>query len=410
MLRGQDAYFQGDNERALVELEQAVKLNPESPAPVALLALTQLGLYDFSSYQHNINRLGGLLRKSLEDYLFTGYAQMYGDRELGLSIMDEAVKKSRSPLARALRAELRGAFAEDQSNLEIIAQAINDIDVAREHMEDNPHVRSISVMTHLEGAILYKEAGRQDDQAAMLQDAERDARALARWPGLPYPSYARWKFFDLTDQQAQALEVARQGAESTTLSTPHIQYVLSLCRHGDFTEALREIDRRKRKSQDGEYLRAYILAELHPKLIGRARSAADAMSRLYTSDSGFDNYSRTLRFLGFRDEAIAATQKAKVEDLKTTDEVWLPLLKYQCGEALESDVLSVSGGRWYRFYSRYHIALDRLAVGDRAGAQQFLRDAIEHRLIGSFDTDLARTFLIRMDQDTNWPPWIPIKK
>jgi hypothetical protein len=84
------------------------------------------------------------------------------------------------------------------------------------------------------------------------------------------------------------------------------------------------------------------------------------------------------------------------------------MFDFGSGDISESEYLSVSGGRWFQFERNHQIALFRISVGDRAGAREYL-EKTDHVTTMAFVPDLVHTYLIRMKQDPNWPPWIPVK-
>lgn len=76
----------------------------------------------------------------------------------------------------------------------------------------------------------------------------------------------------------------------------------------------------------------------------------------------------------------------------------------------ESELLRDDDDRFFRSLMYIHIALNRLATGDRTGAKGYFQKMDALHMYGDFPWEMARTFLIRMDQDPNWPPWIPTKE
>ncbi|HVS38258.1 MAG TPA: hypothetical protein VMS17_22060 [Gemmataceae bacterium] len=59
--------------------------------------------------------------------------------------------------------------------------------------------------------------------------------------------------------------------------------------------------------------------------------------------------------------------------------------------------------------SHYFVALTELADGNRDGAHEHFRKAVELGTLEQTTTDLCWLFLDRMERDPAWPPWIPVK-
>ena len=159
VLRGMVAFYGGDIERALVDLEEAVKLDPDSAAAWGILAVAYLNIGDWHRYVQTSAELEALSMRTTEDYLFKGYAQHMRDIDQALQNLDEAVKRSNSPLVRAVRADGRILCAEDAASLKQAKLAVDDVLRAKEYLPDNPSVLSVSVQAHLGAANLCREVG-----------------------------------------------------------------------------------------------------------------------------------------------------------------------------------------------------------------------------------------------------------
>jgi tetratricopeptide (TPR) repeat protein len=318
VLRGQVAYFNGDFERALVELEQAAKLAPESASARGMLALTYLNLGNWTRHVHELNALESLKPRTDADYLFKGYAYFWIKPERGLQILNEAVERSRSPLARAIRADVRTSTAEDNFSLEEAERGVKDILAAKEFLADNPYVLSVSVGMHLLAAKIYREANQPDLQEVALKTAATDAGLLERWATLPYPSFYLWCYFHEIGDEPKQFEFARRAADHATAPIVLDRYAMALCRRGQFAEAIRVLDRRRWNEIDGDRLRTYVLAELYPKDIEIARKSNEEMRERYLSEmamewvsSEMESYRGILCLLGQRDKAVASYREAK---------------------------------------------------------------------------------------------------
>jgi tetratricopeptide (TPR) repeat protein len=386
MLRGQVAFGRGDWERALADMQEAVKLDPDSAAARGMLAMAYLGFGDFHRYAQTATELQALTPRTTEDYLFRGYAQQWLGVGLGLEDLDVAVKRSHSPLARAMRADSRKLLAEDRADPEEAEQVLADVQAAKESLEDNPYVISVSLWTHVMAANLYLADKKPERRQAALEVAKHDAEVLRRWDTLTFPFYSLWVYFEQTGQEPALFDLARRAAENSDAPVFADQYAQALYRRGHSREALEVLDRRKSKTFVGDYFRACILAELHPQDLSRARAACEDMAKRYHTSLHY-YVQEILCLLGDKDLPEHFSENKNLWYLK-----------------------SGNRSKWGLLAAHYRIALMRLAKGDRAGARERLRQAVQTRVILNYDSDFSRSFLARMEKDPTWPPWIPVRK
>jgi serine/threonine protein kinase len=411
LLRGLVAFYQGDWERALVDLEEAAQLQPDSVAARGMLAIVYLGFGDAHQFQQTAAELLALPPRTAEDYLFKGYAQRWSDSsDGGLQDLNEAVKRSRSPLARAIRADNRMLLADRRGDLGEAERAVADVQAAKEYLADNSYVLSVSVRAHVVAANLALEAGKPERHQAALQEAERDAQALKPWETLIFPFESLWVYFEQTGQEPACFDLARRAAEKSNAPVFTYRYALALYRRSQVAEALRVLDRRKRKDYVGDYLRVCILAELHSQDRSFARAAYEEMAKRYTLEGEASHLLQILRLLGYKDDAVAAGRALRQQLSPLSSGLRKSRLDYLCGDISENEFLK-SGDRSRRGRCDVNlaIALTHLAEGDRAGAREHLRQAVQTRLILAWVCDSSRSFLARMEQDPTWPPWIPVK-
>ncbi len=424
ILRGQVAFFQGDFEGALSNLEEAVRLDSKSAAARGLLALCFINIGNRTRYLEELAELDSLKPISHQDFLFMGYAYFWRDPKNGLEILNLALKKKRSPLGLAIRADVRTSTAEDQSDLaKAVVEAelgVKDILMAKDEVPDNPFVLSISVMMHLIAAKLYFETDQVEKEKAALVVAENDALVLERerWASLPYPAYALW-FYYRGDEKRQ-LELAQQASESenSTAPGPKVRYALALCRlgrRGQFEEALGVLESRKWIEGDGDRLLTYVLAELavlNPANTEIARRSKEMHDRILSQMSmNFDFrqtefYCRTLLLLGQKNDAVAAYRMALENAGPKLDDEWRRTLAFGSNRGVSEEELKIPSGRWFRFRSNNQIAHFQLSVGKRDDARESFKKADQLMIYPTFDAELVRLYLRRMEQDQDWPRWI----
>jgi hypothetical protein len=314
-----------------------------------------------------------------------------------------------------MRADALLTLAENMDDLEVAQRAGIDIQAAKEFLPDNPYVLSVSVFVHLDLVNFYRLTNQPNNEQAALRLATADANALERWPTLPYPAYALWYYFGLMGREGEQFEYSRRAAEGPSASILKTRYAIALSRRRQFAEALRVLDERSWDEVHGDELRSYVLAELHPNNINIARSSNEQTKQRYlpemvreAMESEMQHYRRTLCVLGQTDEAVASYRLARGRLDPETQDWEKRLFDFGSRSISEAELLDVAKEKWTSFYVYYEIGLFRLSEGDRAGAGDSFQKAAQQVFFPTIERDLVQTYLIRMDQDPNWPPWIPV--
>jgi tetratricopeptide (TPR) repeat protein len=410
LLRGMVAYFSSDLERAISELEQAVKLMPESIVARALLVASFL---DFGHYERAgelIHELKKLTPASPEDYLFKGFArEAYAPRS-GVEDLDEGIRRRDSPLGRWLRASTRANLAADTGKVEQAESALADANTALAMLPNEPEVLATRVYACVVAAGIYREVKRMERSTAVLEVAARDVEALGPSIELPRIALAVSLYYEVTGDPHRAFETARRSLDRSGNAIVASICASYLYREGRFTDALECLQQRRRENLDGDVVRAFVLAELPdgPRL---ALQEYEKINERYPKDLT-QHY--ILLLLG-KHEQVLAIARAKLgypHKNISRDSVswWDTMMLYVCGETSEDNVLSSAGAsRGGQIFIHYNIALRRLAKGDRAGARYHFQKAIDTR----YDCPhfyWSQMFLSRLEKDPRWPPWIPVKK
>jgi serine/threonine protein kinase/tetratricopeptide (TPR) repeat protein len=425
MIRGLLALYRGDARKAIEHLEQAVKLLPRSVAAYSLLAEAYLADLQADRYERVfIDSIEKLPAVTPEDFLFKGHAESWSDPARGLKTLDEAIGRwPNSPVARVLRAEVRANVAQDTGDVNMAQSAIEDAGVAKGMMPANPRVIGADLWAHLVAAGLYRDAGEKDRADASLLQAGRDARELERFPALPMSYQMRCRYLNLTGHEDTAHEVARQGYQEAESALTRIIYVYSLYEQREFEKALEviesvggsgEVSSREAKLAGGvHWMRPFILAEL-PDGPSHALEAYRDNREVYKTGYTVIWNQATLLLLGRREEAKeASTEILKHEESlsRFRHEHMLRILDYCGGGLAEEEFLKAeAGSRWNQCEAHFYVALDRLSQGDRVGAREHFQKAVATGVFTFIEYQWSRLFLHRMDQDPNWPGWIPLQK
>ena len=208
---------------AISELEQAVKLLPDSVAARALLAMSYADYGQNEQSEKLLLDLQRLSPSSPEDYLFKGYAREVNEPGQGLADVNEGLQERDSPLGRALRAFVRTNQAIDSGKPGDLEEAMADADAARGMRPANQMVLFASVYARLTAAAFYQEAN-SEKRAAVLQQAAREVQALEPYLGQANPTWMIWQYNDDTRNADQALDVARRAFGNSPGPIPAFYY------------------------------------------------------------------------------------------------------------------------------------------------------------------------------------------
>jgi tetratricopeptide (TPR) repeat protein len=405
-LHGLVHFQQGKLEDAIREFESSVALKP-SVAAYAMSARAQFSETFFSGNAFRLHpvlaasKLSSMTPETAEDYLCRGFHTGPIDRAQSLSDLDKAVAMRDTPIARAFRASAEGRIAGDDGDPALTERALDDIRQAKLRLSDNKFVRLTSLGVHLHAASMYEETGQPDKRQAVLEEAGRDAREIEGIRNLGSVMSRVAYFASIGDENAllEELDRASRRPETSDLAA---QYALALYERGRDAEALCVLNERlKPDNGAGQMLRIILWAgqaEVGPeKAYDRYREFARKREANGLKASPYEFYGLIL--LGKSKEAV---------DLADS----MPPFVYGMRVSGSEAELLHSAGK-YRInlcYAHYLIGLRRLADGDRPGAREHFRAAVENRSLASTTSPYARAYLARLKRDPEWPRWIPVKK
>jgi serine/threonine protein kinase len=409
MLRGQVAFHRGDMEAAIQHLEQAAKLlpvgQPGAVAARAMLALACMNPGLLSRFDELSRELDQLTPITPEDFLFKGLLETTIRPERGLQTLDEGIGRFDSVLARATRLEARANRALVTGEVGIAELAVEDGRVARGMLPGNALVLARSVFAHLVTAGIYEAKGRAKDSNRVLAEGGPLVQELKRFSATPFVAQACFEYFEYIGDDEAAYAMSGQGDQ---LRRPVMLY-----RRGEFAKALDAAVEHSRKRALGpteQIERALILAEL-PDGPARARIA---FAELKANARGGWQLSPPviLLFLGKAEEARQAFLKVPKDELPTWDDGWwVKFLDYNCGRITADTLLQAAGQARPRVSdAHFMIGLWRLSEGDRVAARDHFQKCVGTRVFNSWEWPWVRAFLARMEEDREWPRWIPLKK
>jgi len=330
-----------------------------------------------------------------------------------LDSLNEAVRKRPSGTARLFRGQVRFYRAQETGDLADLEAAQADAEAANVLLLGNPVAVALSLNVHMVAADFYEEHQDLERRDRARRDAGAAAAMLEKYPQCSEAFIARVSYLkQFTNDLALVAELRRANAVAKNNFGPYY-LALGLYRLGQIREASDALSHQTVTSSPWQnFLRCYILAEL-PDGTGRAleefheawQSNASLMDALF--------FQSGLRFLGRRPEAVELSRKLQEQaaSLPPVRNHWYNHLLDYNSERISAETLLEQAGssRWNRSEAHFHIGLNRLADGDRAGARQHFRQTTSKGAFNSLDFDWSRAFLARLEQDPNWPPWIPVK-
>ena len=416
-LRGTVAYYRGEYDQAVEQLEQSVTLQPDSVAAQGLLAAAYGWAGHWDKLQQVTEKLQKMRPKTTEDYLFKGLAQAFQSPEQGLRTLNEAIRRQPTSIARMIRAGVLEDFAMDTSDLAPLETAIDDMRTCKQLMPDNPAVLGYSVFTHLIEANLCSALGHPERRALALRQAGMDAEALQPFSMLPVAANTRfWYLREAGDDDRMFQEAERiwQQRQSDAYFSAY-NYALALLEHGRATNAASVLENRGAKRNQFENVtRAYCLIDL-PDGRQQARDAyAEFNARYPRGDAVI--WSKTILLVhGLKDEAM----KASRADLQVPDrmpplnhEFWLAALRFlgHGDDASEADLIKRAGkSKRNECMAQFYIGCLRLAEQKRELARDHFAKAVASGCFYFSEYDWSRVFLKRTEADPTWPRWIAPK-
>jgi serine/threonine protein kinase len=410
MMHGQIKLHRGEPREAMVDLRQAVELMPDSVAARAMFVWAFFFSGGGEGVMHEeVEALQRLQPVTPEDFLFKGQVESIGgDPARALRTLDEAVARRRSGVALLTRAWVRSRYAQDAGDLAAAEGAVEDATSARALLGDNPYAFAMSVVAHDAAAVACRQKGRTAESEGHSIRAGQFAEALAPFKNRDFALLARAFHYTLNGDDSAALAEWRRGSErGNTLAAKW--YVWGLYRRGEFQEALAVCDAALGRGLKGgiELARVYVLAELDPQ---RARQAYEDLAR--GTPKGKPSfyptalYPTAARLLGDNAEADRLGRDLGASLRRHREEGWgRALLDYNCGGLTDDQLLLAAGpSRKFQCEGHYHIALRRLAEGDRASARKHFQASAATDIGYFFEIAWSRAFLDRLEGDPNWPP------
>jgi tetratricopeptide (TPR) repeat protein len=416
MLRGWIDCFSDRTTEAVGDLEQAVNLLPQSVAARAMLSFAYGRIGEWEKANQALREMEELSPQSPEDFLFEGNAWQHIDPVKGLRILDEAVRRRPSLLARVFRAEALASLAQETGTVADAERAVQEAEVAKQLLPGNPLPTIYALWARILAASAYAAAGDQEKRAKRLSEARADADTLKGMQRSPGAMVWRCRFFEYVGEQDAIVEEMRSalGSRDPVVRKTAVYFCsLYLFERGNSREALAIMDA-SRASQI-EAMRPFVLAELP----GGKPLAIEACKDMAKKDwYGWEwAYGQSaLSAFGQSEDLAAAAgdfqRRTKRFPFAEKDaQLFRKLLAYWAGEAPGQALLDAAeGSRRNLCRAHYFLGISKLGHGEREAACKEFRAAVAAVPVYLWTRHMSKVMLSRLEKDSAWPPWLPVKK
>jgi tetratricopeptide (TPR) repeat protein len=219
MLRGHVAFHRGDEAKAIQHLEQAAHIipvgEPGAVAARAMLAMTYLNSFEFSSFLELSSELDPLAPITPDDFLFKGLLERSLHPERGLQMLDEGIRRHDSVLARATRLEARANRALLTEKVEDAELALEDTQAAQRMLAGNALILARNVFAHLVAAGVNETKGRPQDGERFLAQARLLAKELEQFAATPFAAKACFEFYEYVGDEEAAYAMSSTSASAS---------------------------------------------------------------------------------------------------------------------------------------------------------------------------------------------------
>ena len=416
VLRGQYAIASGNPEEAVRRMNEAAAMMPGSIQAQALLAVSFVQAQRWHDYDRVVPQLIALKERTTEDYLYKGQALGYDDWDSALPLLDKAVSMKPSTMAHLLRSEARVTRAFNTMRPADIDGALEDIKAAKamSWSQNNLTLIGYSCVAHYNAGFIHGRAGNAQRAREYLEQADLEGLKLEQFTGNPVA--AMWRICQLEmarrfDGPEGSLAYMERLSKNQRYHHPLIalRHGNALLRRGDMDAAIKIFEsvpsddwidsqrlmalfeHPKRRVEFDQEFKKFIqrypggIIEMHnPWFLmysGRKEEARDTARRfLAHMKENPDRFAR-LRPRYFKIAEFLAYNLSEEELLKSC-------------EGLAGNLCDVHALIGFR----------RLADGDRLGAIEHFRQAVDTGVYMWTFFSLAETALAQVQRHPTWPP------
>jgi serine/threonine protein kinase len=406
ILRGQIAFYAGKMDKAVEHFKQAIALQPESVAARALLAMAYVEAGQWAQNEQALAQARIRTPATAEDYLYLGKAEAIYHPQQAMQLLDTAIQKRPSVIARLCRADVLVNLARDTGDADLAQRAAQEADLVKQLLPDNPVALRIAVEARTIAMYAYQAAGQSGQRDAAITQARKDADALKRFPHYAFSLLTRWQFHRALGEQDTLLD------EMEMSKAPGVTeiYVLTLYRRGEFDKA------RKVMARDPDVGPMYVCLVLGELPDGPARM----LERYHTEARKPETAKWALltnqmvwlvlgQWEKSRDICLTFRKQGMTTPFKNAE--MQRALQYLCGELSAADYLKAAGeSRADQTNVHYFAGLMHLAKGDRKAAREHFSKAVQTGAFFFDHYELSWALWGRLELDPRWPERIPIQE
>jgi tetratricopeptide (TPR) repeat protein len=419
MLRGWIACYSDRTADAVADLEQAVELLPQSVAARGMLSVLYFQIGEWGKGNQALREMDEMSPQSPEDYLFAGNAWQSVDCRKSVRMLDEAVRRRPTALARVIRAEALAILAQETGTISDAERAVQEAEAARQLSPGNPVPVICALLARVHWAAACAAAGDRGKHEQLIREARADAETLKDAQGGPGALVWRYRFFEHVHEQdsmARELRSAIESRDPVVRKCAVYFYSFYLFERGKSRDALALLDATSENMKQVDALRPFALADL-PDGKALALAACKDMAAKDWYSWEWANGQSALALLG-QNEVLAAAavdfqQRTHRFPFADRDaELFRKLLDYWSGKAPAQALVDAAAGAGRDICrAQYFIGITKLGQGDRPAARQAFRaSAATSYAVNSWTGHMSRIMLARLEKDPAWPPWIPPAK
>lgn len=404
VLRGQNAMFTADFDKALQELEAAIDVNSQNFAAHSLLAETYARLEQWKTSREMLQQVRAMTPRSTEDLILKGRMESHHDPQAAEQTLIQAIASDKKNIpARLIRGVIRAKRAYSDVDPAAAELALVDFRQASSFLDENSYLLSELLSANLTAATAYEAAGNFEGQQQHLNAARDLANRLGEYPG-DYEAH-RWRayYFDQTGDLDSAI-LEWQAIQDKTIGF----LIMCLYRAGRFDDALVACDEYRKDSVTGtaDFCHSFTLAAL-------ANSSGELSSNFRFEKQLAWNRNSTRRskyilwcLAGDQDRAVQEVREVGIDP--ESPPFARRVFDYASGNLAASEYLQeVSHSRFQLGNAHLMIGMSSLAQGDRKMARQHFQQVVDQRLNYEFFTAMARALLTQLEHAPQWPTWIP---
>ena len=423
VLNGLIALNEGDYHGAITFAEEAIATarsvrDAQGVAASALLTAATYLSGDDDRWERSVVDLKSLTPQTETDHLLKASVVVLWDPAEALSLLDEGTRMGSSPAGLFIRANARFLTATDNQDAKMMGQAARDYEYVQYFHRDLPSPLSWGTQAMAVAIDIAKVQQRPDEVERYKEQGQplaEELRLITAAKAYPPGDYSRWLFYRACGDQDAASSAIRRvgrmpGSYGLFLAADCIQRYDVAKAAQEFDTATRHAD--KASSSYERLARAHVLSGL-PDGAQRVRDLVEKV--LDDNPPGLTLRHALSAFCLVASPAEIQQRAGKAfkviaEEANISGGLYgdAACVTYLAGKIEESEFLERASKHGYaKANAHYTIGMLRLAAGERQEAYNHFTQCVATNTVGSFDYELAKAYLARMDAEPAWPHWRP---